>query len=174
MRQDSAQVDRQAVALTALSLEPAGVHFDAVDDQQPLLLRGLFNDGSSVDLTTEAGTTYTSSNPFVASVDAAGLVTAKASGQTSIEADSQGLTAASEVTVELGVTLTSLELSPGTVTLVGQNATQQLSVEGSFSNGSVRDLSPGSTGTVYQSDNPLLASVGVDGLVRAEGAGTWS
>ncbi len=172
VRQDSAQVDRQAVALTALSLEPAGVHFDAVDDQQPLLLRGLFNDGSSVDLTTEAGTTYTSSNPFVASVDAAGLVTAKASGQTSIEADSQGLTAASEVTVELGVTLTSLELSPGTVTLVGQNATQQLSVEGSFSNGSVRDLSPGSTGTVYQSDNPLLASVGVDGLVRAEGAGT--
>ncbi|MBW2258220.1 MAG: hypothetical protein JRI25_26980 [Deltaproteobacteria bacterium] len=55
--------------------------------------------------------------------------------------------------------LTTLDLSPTTITLRGFGITQQLSLSGTFSDGSTRDLTAAASGTVYASSAPGVATV---------------
>ena len=161
-----------AVTLQAIKLSPTGLRLAQSGAEQALALTGLYADGTTKDLTAgSTGTTYESSNGFVAAVGADGELTAIANGATTITARHGGLETSSNVTVEIGVTLDTLTVAPSVGTLRAAGATRQLAVTGRFSDGSVRDLSGAATGTAYQTTDAAVAAVGANGLVTGLATG---
>ena len=115
---------------------------------------------------TGRSVTWTSSKTSVATVDASGLVTAKAAGSALIQAKSEGVTGTALVTVA-DVPVSSVVVSPDTATiLVGQS--QQLSAKTLDAGGG--ELS-GRTIT-WSSSNEDVASVSSTGKVLAVAAGS--
>ncbi len=130
-------------------------------------------DGTKVDasLGTE-GTTYSSSHPAIAPVDADGLVTVAAGASMGQKAT---------ITVKNGtftkyISITagddpdkpiSMNVTPASSTVpVGK--TQQLTVELTKADGTKVDASLGTEGTTYSSSHTNIATVDVDGLVTVE------
>ena len=64
--------------LTAITANPANLSFGELGVAQQLQITGNYSDGSSQDLTSDPLTNYSSDDSSIASVDAAGLVTAEA------------------------------------------------------------------------------------------------
>ncbi|MCI0441056.1 MAG: Ig-like domain-containing protein, partial [Chloroflexi bacterium] len=161
----------QAV-MVAIELSPGGVRFTQLDDVRQLTVTGIFSNGARQEVTSaSAGTTYESSNRFVAGVGADGLLTSIANGDTVITAHNGGLADTADVLVEVGVALQSLGVTPPAATLRNQGETQQLEVAGEFSDGSLRDLTSPSTGTAYESSDPAVALVSPEGVVTAQSNG---
>ena len=69
---------------TRIWVEPSIVQFTRVGDEVPLRVLGVFADGSRVELTHSSKIILAPSDPRVAAVSAAGMVTAIAEGRTSI------------------------------------------------------------------------------------------
>ena len=67
---------------------------------------------------------------------------------------------------------TAVTLSPASAQLTQIGATSQLSVNATYADGSVRNVSAASTGTRYIISNPAIATITVDGLVQALASGT--
>ncbi|MDP4143301.1 MAG: Ig-like domain-containing protein, partial [Bacillota bacterium] len=135
-----------------------------------LVVTGSMSDGSTKDLTNSStGTTYTSSNTAVATVDANGLVTvlptATVGYKTVISAKNNGKTVSCTVTVgSTGVAVNSISLD-STAVAIGQGLTKQLIVTGAMSDGSTKDITNSSTGTIYTSSNLAVATVDANGLI---------
>ncbi len=156
-----------AVQLQSIDLQPALLRFSVTDTTRPLSVTGLRTNGATIDLTSPAtGTTYETSNAFVARVAPDGTVTGVANGSATITARNGALSDTSAVVVEAGVTLEALELTPGTATLRSPGATQTLALRGRFSDGSFRDLTT-APGTTYESSNAGVAGVSATGTVTA-------
>ncbi len=66
----------------------------------------------------------------------------------------------------------SLTVSSGLFNLTAVGATTPLTVTGQFADGTSQNLSLGTSGTSYNSSNPLIATVSADGLVTAGSSGT--
>jgi PKD repeat protein len=155
------------VTLQSLAVDPPALRFADLNATATLAVTGHYSDGTTRNLTNSAaGTTYLSAAPQVASVDAAGLVTALANGSTEITVANGGVSKQVPVAVEEGVALQALELLPPIVTLRALGATASATLRGSFSDGSIRDLTsdPGATLTVVDG---AIASVSASGLVTA-------
>ena len=160
------------VVLQSITVLPRGIYFAQLDADKPLAVTGHFSDGTTRDLTPgSAGTTYESSNRFVAKVSADGVVTSAGNGSTTIAVRHQGFSANVTVNVEVGVTLQALQMTPESVTLRSAGVAEQLSVNGAFSDDSIKDLTAAATGTVYESSHPSVATVSPDGLVTAHAHG---
>lgn len=106
---------------------------------------------------------WTSSNPAVATVSDAGVVTAKAPGTAKITAASGGLSATADVTVTTGVSSVTVT-APLTALVIGQAV--QLAVQ-------VVAAIPAPAVT-WASSNPAVAAVSANGEVTARGAGNVS
>jgi len=112
---------------------------------------------------------WESSNPLTAAVNASGLVTAHALGNTTITVRSQfdnSKYAEATITVsETPVTpeIVSISVSPTTAAMY-VNDTQQLAATVVVLGGASQDIE-------WESSSPLTASVGADGLVTAHAAG---
>jgi hypothetical protein len=155
-------------ALQSIALAPRGARLHTPGAQALLAVSGLFTDGTTHDLTpAAAGTTYGTSNRFVATVSPDGLVTALANGSADITVQNLAFQAVSTITVEIGVTLTALAIGPPAFALRGAGAARQLAVTGTFSDGTVRDLTAAVNGTTYAIAPAGLAIVSPDGLVTA-------
>jgi hypothetical protein len=160
-----------APALESIDVTPGSVRLESGGATQQLDVTGRRSNGSTVALTTAAaGTTYESSNPFVATIAGDGLITAVANGTTTITARNSGLTDAAAIVVEIGVSLDALELTPAQSTLRASGAQRQLTLTGRFSDGTTRDLT-GHEGTRYESTVQAVAAVGAAGLVTAGSSG---
>lgn len=86
----------------SLALEAAVPTLGSIGATTPLTATATFDDGSTADLSGAAnGTSYRSSNPAVASVDAEGLVTAHASGLVLLSAVNEGTLAVLQLSVVL-------------------------------------------------------------------------
>ncbi len=109
--------------------------------------------------------TWTSSNPAVATVSSAGLVTAVASGQTTISAAVGTISGQAAITVAIPFVQT-ITLTPTTATLTSLGATTALRAEVRLSNGAVGTQTP-----TWSSSNPAVATVN-GGTVTAVGNGT--
>ena len=110
--------------------------------------------------------TWTSSNPSVATVSAAGLVTGRANGTATVTAASEGVTKAVNVTVaQAAATLAS---TPATATLAAVGQTQQFSVTAQDANHNPI-ANPAVT---WSSSDPTVASVNASGLATAAKNGT--
>jgi uncharacterized protein YjdB len=130
-----------------------------------LAATGSFADGSSRDMTSV--TTWTSSDPTIATVNNSGLATGVNAGSVTITASNGTIRGAATLTV-IQPTLISLAISPATA-VIAKGRTQQFSVAGSFSDGSTQDV----TGIVAWSVSAgSVASVNSTGLLTSSSQGT--
>jgi|GEM_PF-2499326 len=108
--------------LTGISVTPASVVFSQPLETTQLQVTGQYSDGSSVDLTGDPQTSYSSGNTNVVTTSSTGLLTAVADGDTSVTVANGTLSALVPVTVAtapappeiLGVSPTSGPVEGGT------------------------------------------------------------
>lgn len=153
--------------LAAIHLTPATLSL-AVGTQLSMSATGNYQDGSTQDLGQQVA--WHTTNEEVATVDAAGRVTAHAAGSTRIVAQLGTVVGSVELDVS-DATLESLAMEPASLSLA-KGTTQQVMVVGTFSDGTTQDL----TGqALWQIDNPAVASVDntaqLAGLLSALSAG---
>src|SRR6185312_14622784 len=95
---------------------------------EQLTATGTFSDGSTQDLTNDV--TWTSSTATVADVDSSGLVTADASGSTTITATDATTSKSGSMTIAVtNATLASLDVEPSAPS-IAQGTTQQFTATG--------------------------------------------
>lgn len=138
---------------TSLAVMPTSVNLVGNFTQQ-LTAVSTLGDGSSLDVTTDSGTSYTSSNSTVATVSTSGLVTAVNPGSSTVTVTRGSLTATSAVTVA-NATLQTIAISPLNATVqVGQSTS--FTVTGTFSDGQNRNVTSSAT---FTSSNTAVATV---------------
>ncbi len=159
-------VGAAAKTLTAIAVSPATASIAAGATQQ-FTAKATYSDSSTADVT--ATVAWTTSNAAVAKINAAGLLTAQSSGSVTVTATLDSVSGSATVTVPVAVkTLTSIALSPGTVSIAAKT-TQQFTATGNYSDGSKADV----TGSVvWTTANPAVATVNPSGLATAVAAGS--
>ncbi len=146
--------------LLSLAVTPAATSIP-ISGMQQFVATASYSDGSTRDVT--ASTSWSSGASGVGSVaPTSGLVTGIASGTAVITASFAGKTSNATATVT-SATLVSVAVSPATST-VPINGIQPFTATATFSDGSIRDVTPYSNWT--------SASVGVGTIVQASGVVT--
>jgi uncharacterized protein YjdB len=156
-----------AAELSSIQITPASTTL-AVGKTQQLKATGTHTDNSTVDLTSAV--TWFSASQSVASVNASGLVTAVSAGPAAITATFGSISSAPasiNVTAAVPPTLSSIQITPASATLV-IGKTQQLKATGTYSDNSTQDLTSAVT---WFSASQTVASVNASGLVTAVSAG---
>lgn len=138
-----------------------------VNQTVQLQVFGTFKDGAVEDLTAHSDTSYTSSDPAVASVDSGGLVTGVGSGEATITVEHRDQSAVAYITVTGTSELIGIEVTPCPARL-SKGGWLQLAVWADYSDGSRLEVTP-SAG--YLSSDDLVAKVDAAGRVTAEAAG---
>jgi len=150
-------------ALVSLGVTP-GTPSVAAGVTQQFTGTGVFTDHSTQDLT--ASVTWNSSNTAVASISNAsgshGLATTLTQGGTAVTATLDGIASPAATLTVTPPTLVSIALSPPSVTLA-PNASQALTVTGTYSNGSTQSLP--AAGESFTSSNTAIATVSSAGVV---------
>lgn len=160
--------------LESLAIEPLTPSLP-VGMTQAFTALGTFSDGSAQDLTAQVS--WVSSAPEVAAFSAdpasPGLIEGLSEGETSVTASREGVSAETVLTVTAAA-LTSMTISPPSPQLaIGTELA--LSAEGTFSDGTTRDLTATAT---WASSDPAVATVSDAaanrGLLSGVSAGTTS
>lgn len=152
--------------LTSVAIAPLNASI-AMNATQHFTATGKYSDGSSADITSSA--TWTSSNAAVAGISALGVATGVAAGSTNITVSLNGMDATTKLTVNAAdVTVKAIAISPASPR-ISAGATQQFSVNASYSDGSTGTLASGVTWT---SSDSSVATINSAGLLTAATAGT--
>jgi hypothetical protein len=150
--------------LSSLAVSP-GTATVEIGRVQPLTVTGTYSDGSTLSLTSVAH--YSSSATSVAVVNSAGVVTAIKAGTATVTAAVSGVTGTATITVPQPA-LVSIAVTPLAATLqIG--ASQQLTVTGTYEEGSRNDVTAEST---FASSNAGVATVDASGQVLGVAEGT--
>ncbi|MGD0212926.1 MAG: Ig-like domain-containing protein [Terriglobales bacterium] len=145
-----------APVLTSVAVSPASASL-ALGTTLQLAATGTFTDGSTKDVTNSS--TWNSSNTSAAGVSSSGMVTSSTLGSTTITAAYSGISGRAAVTVTAPV-LVSLAVSP-TSASIAQSTTLQFTAMGTFTDGSMQNV----TGSVqWTSTNRSVASINVNGV----------
>jgi trimeric autotransporter adhesin len=160
----SATLTVTAPILVSIAIAPGNSSIAAGYTEQ-FAAAGTFTDGGTQDLTSTA--TWSSSVPAVATIPAGGLATAITVGTTSIGASVNGIAGTTTLTVAPPVLL-SIAVTPANP-LVPAGDTQQFSVVGTFSDGSMQNLTSIAT---WSSSVPSIAAINSSGLATATTQGT--
>jgi uncharacterized protein YjdB len=162
-------VPAPAKTLTSIAVSPATATIAAGATGQ-FTATASYSDGSTADVTAAA--TWVSANQAVATITAAGLATALASGSTNITATVTGVSGTAAVTVPQPppppVTVTSIAVTPPTATIAAA-ATQQFAATATYSDGSTAVVT---TTATWTSSKPTVATVSGSGLATAVAAGS--
>jgi uncharacterized protein YjdB len=157
-----ATITVQKTPVATIVVQPAQVSAAA---GTKVTLTAVAYDGSQNAL-TDRGITWSSSNPGVATVDGAGVVSAVSAGTATLTASSEGKSATSTITVSAGA-VTTVTVTPSPVQLVAGQTTQ-LAVTTRDVTGAVVT---GRT-VVWSSSNTAVATVSSQGVVTGVGAGS--
>src|SRR5688572_3709611 len=153
--------------LVSIAVTPADASI-ADGTTQEFTATGLYTDGLTQDLTTEA--TWASSGEARAAVrhadDSNGLATAVGAGSTTVSATSGAVSGIATLTVT--ATLVSIEVTP-TDPSIANGLTQQFTAAGLYSDGSTQDLT---TEATWASSSEAVATVSNTGLATAASVGT--
>jgi uncharacterized protein YjdB len=150
-------------ALNSMTMTPTSI-FLKVGETKQFTANGTTVNGDSKDVTSSAK--WTSSSDGVATVNA-GLVTAVASGNATVTASQDGITANSGVIVNtLG--LLSIAITPTTPTVTA-GSTTSLTATGTFEDNSTKPLT---SQVAWSSDTTSVATVNSSGVVSGVIVGT--
>ena len=156
-----------ALAGTAatVTVTPAAVSIDAIDGTAALeaAARDAFDN-----LITGRAFTWTSQNSNIVTVSSSGVVTARATGSTQVQASLDGASGAADVMVAQVATQVGLSPTSGSLTAVGQ--TLQFTASSQDRNGN--PITRPQTDYTWTSSNTGVATVSTAGLVTAAGGGT--
>ncbi len=125
---------------------------------------GIYPDKTNEDFTNQVS--WRSGNDSVLSVDSEGVLTAKAPGNTVVTATYGGQTAALDIVVT-NARLSSISIAPRGISLP-QNIVQQLAATGTYSDGSIHDVSDEIT---WGSSDNTVVTVSAQGQATAVGLG---
>jgi hypothetical protein len=154
--------------LTGISLTPLNPVI-VIGAQQQFKATGTFSDGSTQNLTTLM--TWSSSQPSISSIGTTGIATGLGAGTSTISAKYGSITKSTTLTVS-GATLTSLAVSPATTSLP-PGITQQFSAIGTYSDGTIQNVTNMVRWTSSDSAVATVGNSGTSGQVTGEGAG-WT
>ena len=165
-RSASAPIAVTAAVLTAIAVAPeqpsvpAGVRrsFTAI---------GIFSDQTSEDLTSQV--TWSIADPTIATLTSSGVATAIHAGTTTVSASLGSLVGSTTMTV-VAATLQAIEVIPPDASIV-QGTTTTLQAMGTFSDGSVADLT---SQALWVSDAATVSVSVVQGLAIAKGEAAGS
>lgn len=160
-----------AAQLTALSVAPVALTLPP-GSTRAFIATGFYNDSTTADLTAQVQ--WSSSAPTVASVSNAsghqGQVTSLSAGGADIIAKLGNAQGQAHVTVT-PATLMSLTISPATAQ-VRPGGTAQLTVKGTYSDGSMVDLTPQATWTTTDPATAAVGNAGQGGKVSGLAVGS--
>ncbi len=168
--QATASVEVSSAAVQSIAVNgPQGLTTLPKNYKAQFLATATYTDGTTVDVTKEA--TWVSSNTAVATISTApgsqGLATGIAAGTTTLTATLSGVTGTFGLTVSTAK-LSSLDVTPGAFT-IAVGGTQQLTAIGTFSDGSILDITRQCS---WRSQFKFIAWVSKAGLVTGASAGT--
>jgi uncharacterized protein YjdB len=169
-------------ALQSISITPAAgvVVLTAVGQTAQYTAIGSSQVGSGIPSASNisSSVTWSVTNPSVATISATGLATAIGGGYTQITAESGGVTATSDMTVNVpanttgptAVTITSISVIPNAQSVTSAGQTSQFIAIGTTSTGSTVNL----TGqAIWTTSSTQIATIGATtGLATAVGQGT--
>jgi trimeric autotransporter adhesin len=155
-----------SASLSGVSVTPSAATI-ATAGTLSLHATGSYSDGSSKDLT--ASVSWSSSDTNIVSVSSAGVATGVATGVITVRASSGSFFGSAVLTVNsAGSNLTAITVSPSNPS-IPVNTTQQMTATGSYSDGSIRDLTALVTWT---SSTIANATVDISGSVKGIVAGS--
>ena len=157
-------IDVTASPLTAIAVTPA-IPTLPLGTHQQLAATATFGDGSTADVTAMA--MWTTDRPQIATVSAGGLVAADAVGAATITATLGPVTGTAMVGVTAAA-LVSIDIAALSAT-VPQGYAEQLAATGTFTDGSMQDITADVT---WSSSNTGMATISGAGMVAAVAAGS--
>jgi uncharacterized protein YjdB len=138
----------------------------ALGSQQQFKAIGMYNDGTSQDLTSTA--VWTSSQTSVATINPGGLAATKATGTSSITAMSPGGISGSTTLTVTAAALSSIAVTPSNPS-VPIGVTEQFTATGTFSDGSTQNLT---SAVSWSAVSTSIASITTGGLAKGLAIGT--
>ena len=154
-----------AATLVSIAITPMNPSL-AAGTMQQFTATGIFSDGSTQDLSSQA--VWTSSNPQAVTIDQHGEATSSAVGSAQITASFDGITGTTGNVQVTPATLTALLLSP-TSAQIAKGTTQQFTATGVFTDGTTQNLS---SQVMWSSSDGTVAGVDASGLATGTGIGT--
>ena len=156
---------RDSKDVVGVSISPTNTSIQPGNTQQ-FSATGTFPNGGTGDVTGQ--TTWTSSNPSVATIDANGLATGVAFGATTISANCQCYELSTSLSVSSQtVGLTSIAVTPSSPT-INAGGTQQFTATGTYSNNTTSVITNSVTWT---SSDTTIATITSSGLATGVSAG---
>jgi putative cofactor-binding repeat protein len=147
-------------ALVSIAVTPTNPSIAKGTTQQFTAI-GTYTDSSTQNVTNTV--TWSTSTPAVATIGATGLAQSLATGSTTIQAVSGGVTGNSATLTVSVATLVSITVTPGNPS-IAKGTTQQLAAIGTYTDGSTQNL----TSTVtWNSSTLTVATINATGLVQS-------
>jgi len=159
-----------ARTVVGMAVNPSPALLSNIGQTQALTVTAQMSDGSTQLFTGPLQ--FSSADTTVATVDSNGLITSVGAGTTTVTVTAAGVSGIAPVGVTTTVasrSLTSISVSPPSITLIGSRQTQALTINGLFSDGSQQALTSGVT---FVSSNPAVATVDATGLVTSAANGS--
>jgi uncharacterized protein YjdB len=151
--------------LLAIILTPSSVSL-AKGTTQQFTVTGIYSDGSPRDLASSA--TYTTSDPTVVGINAAGLATAIGVGSAQISVSVGGKTASTQSISVTPAVLSSIAITPKTLSLA-KGTTQQFTATGTFTDRTMQDLT---RQVLWTSGAPQVMTIDQNGLASSSAIGS--
>ena len=151
-------------SLVSIAVTPANPSI-AKGATQQFTATGTYSDNSTQNLTSSV--TWNSSSTSVATITSAGLATGAATGTTTISATSGSISGSTNLTVTPAV-LESIAVTPANAS-INNGATQQFTATGTYSDGSMQNLTSSVT---WNSSSTSVATITSGGLVTGVGTGS--
>lgn len=149
--------------LVSITVRPTNAAIDVGSSQQ-YTATGTYSDGSTQNLSSSAA--WTSGNPSVAMINAAGLAVGMSKGTTTIQAASGTIAGSTNLTVT--PVLASIAVTPANAS-IAKGTTLQYTATGTYSDGSTQNLT---TSVTWSSSSTAVATITAGGSATAAGAGT--
>ena len=134
--------------------------------EQAFMAVALFSDGTSQDVSDQVS--WQSSDAAVADINTRGVAQGMSVGTASISAQFQGLVSNNASLAVTAATVSSIQVTPGSVTLAKGTKRNFMAVA-VFSDGSSQDIS---TQASWQSSNTSVASIDAKGVAQANSVGS--
>ena len=158
-----------STSITALAIQPSSAVIGSGSTRQ-FIATATYADGSTANVS--GTTTWSVANSGVATFNNSGLATGVGTGGTLVTATSNGISANASLTVQKAApsiaTLNSITVAPSSAA-INPGATQLFTATGTYSDGTIEDIS---SSVAWQSSAPAVATVNSAGVATGVSGGT--